>query len=106
MVEYHDIVPIWRVRRVDQLPLWVTFLTCLLWKLEYGIIIGAGVNICILLYGVARPKVNVTTICDKVSLFQNLVLDFKDIIIHISFFCLYFFMFVGEFYFKHYLCYV
>ncbi|KAG0712732.1 Sodium-independent sulfate anion transporter [Chionoecetes opilio] len=67
MVEYETIVPVWKVRRLDQLPLWGTFLTCLFWKLEYGILIGVGINLAILLYGVARPKVNVVTVLRKES---------------------------------------
>ncbi|KAG7160297.1 Sodium-independent sulfate anion transporter-like 3 [Homarus americanus] len=59
MVEYEMVIPIWKARRIDQLPLWGSFLTCLFWKLEYGILVGVLINLSILLYGIARPKVDV-----------------------------------------------
>ncbi|XP_071552877.1 sodium-independent sulfate anion transporter-like isoform X2 [Panulirus ornatus] len=62
MVEYEMVAPIWKTRPLDQLPLWGSFLTCLFWKLEFGILVGVGINVAMLLYGVARPKVNVNTI--------------------------------------------
>ncbi|XP_037787000.1 sodium-independent sulfate anion transporter-like isoform X5 [Penaeus monodon] len=62
MVEYEMVLPIWRARKLDQLPLWGSFLTCLFWKLEYGILVGVGINLAILLYGTARPKVGVTAV--------------------------------------------
>ncbi|XP_042867178.1 sodium-independent sulfate anion transporter-like [Penaeus japonicus] len=62
MVEYEMVLPIWRTRKLDQLPLWGSFLTCLFWKLEYGIVVGVGINLALLLYGIARPKVEVTAV--------------------------------------------
>jgi len=59
MVEYHDVVPMWKTCWWDQLPLWTTFLICLFWGLEYGILCGAGIHICILLYLSATPTVSV-----------------------------------------------
>jgi len=58
-IEYHDVLPIWRTCRWDQLPLWATFLTCLLWGLEYGILLGAFVHLCLLLWHTATPSVTV-----------------------------------------------
>ncbi|XP_045127808.1 sodium-independent sulfate anion transporter-like isoform X7 [Portunus trituberculatus] len=65
MVEYETVRPIWKARQLDQLPLWGTFFTCLFWKLEYGILVGVGINLAILLYGIARPKVNISTVLRK-----------------------------------------
>lgn len=62
MVEYEMVAPIWRARRLDQLPLWVTFLACLFWKVEYGILVGVAVDLALLLYSSAIPKINVSTI--------------------------------------------
>ncbi|KAK3877558.1 hypothetical protein Pcinc_017744 [Petrolisthes cinctipes] len=67
MVEYEYVLPIWRVRRIDQLTLWGTFLTCLFWKLEYGILVGVGINLGILLYNSARPKINVDIVMKEES---------------------------------------
>ncbi|XP_045582275.2 sodium-independent sulfate anion transporter isoform X2 [Procambarus clarkii] len=57
MIEYDIVVPVWKARRLDELTLWGSFLCCLFWKLEYGILVGAGINLAILLFGIARPKV-------------------------------------------------
>lgn len=67
MIEYEVVVPVWKTRPLDQIPLWVSFITCLLWKLEFGIVVGAGVDIAILLYGAARPKVGVNPVSKQVS---------------------------------------
>jgi len=58
-IEYHDVVPIWKTCRWDQIPLWGTFLTCLLWGLEYGILLGAFLHLCLLLWHTATPSVTV-----------------------------------------------
>ncbi|KAF2355757.1 SLC26A/SulP transporter domain, partial [Trinorchestia longiramus] len=60
MIEYHDVMPIWRTYKIDQIPLWVTFILCVFWALEWGILVGTSVNICILLYLQATPSVVVT----------------------------------------------
>ncbi|XP_076057868.1 sodium-independent sulfate anion transporter-like isoform X2 [Oratosquilla oratoria] len=62
MVEYEAILPIWRIRRLDEIPFFVSFLSCLLWKLEYGILVGAGVNIALLLFGIARPETAISPV--------------------------------------------
>lgn len=72
MVEYEVVRPVWKARPLDQIPLWVAFLTCLLWKLEFGILVGAALHICLLLYSSARPKVGVKSVTKQVStLFLN-----------------------------------
>lgn len=72
MVEYETVKPIWKTRQLDQIPLWATFLTCLFWKLEFGILVGVGINLAILLYGIARPKVHVSTVLRKVRYYSVL----------------------------------
>ncbi|XP_066949703.1 sodium-independent sulfate anion transporter-like isoform X7 [Macrobrachium rosenbergii] len=62
MVEYEVIHPVWTIWKLDQLPLWGTFLICLFWKLEYGILIGVLINICVLLYRIAKTKLDVSTV--------------------------------------------
>ncbi|KAL7636091.1 UNVERIFIED_CONTAM: hypothetical protein RMT77_013910 [Armadillidium vulgare] len=65
MVEYHDIVPIWKVRRTDEFVLWVSFLSCIFWKLEYGIVLGAFVNLLILLIVEANPKIKTIPVLEE-----------------------------------------
>ncbi|XP_029339756.1 sodium-independent sulfate anion transporter isoform X2 [Mus caroli] len=50
---------LWRVQRLDLLPLCVTFLLSF-WEIQYGILAGSLVSLLILLYSVARPKTQVS----------------------------------------------
>uniref|UniRef100_A0A2K6GQD6 Sodium-independent sulfate anion transporter n=1 Tax=Propithecus coquereli TaxID=379532 RepID=A0A2K6GQD6_PROCO len=50
---------LWRVKRLDLLPLCVTFLLCF-WEVQYGILAGALVSVLILLHAVARPGTQVS----------------------------------------------
>lgn len=44
---------------LDLIPLFVTFLFCLFLSLEIGIVIGTAVNLAMLLYATARPRINI-----------------------------------------------
>ena len=44
---------------IDLIPAFATFLTCLFWALEYGIMVGVGIQVLLILYHAARPKVHV-----------------------------------------------
>lgn len=50
---------LWRVKRLDLLPLCVTFLLCF-WEVQYGILAGTLVSGLILLHSVARPHLEVS----------------------------------------------
>uniref|UniRef100_A0A8B9EET3 Solute carrier family 26 member 11 n=1 Tax=Anser cygnoides TaxID=8845 RepID=A0A8B9EET3_ANSCY len=45
---------LWRVKRLDLVPLCVTFLFCF-WEVQYGIVAGVLVSGVLLLYSIARP---------------------------------------------------
>ncbi|XP_068932204.1 sodium-independent sulfate anion transporter isoform X3 [Petaurus breviceps papuanus] len=47
---------IWRVKRMDLVPLSVTFLLCF-WEVQYGILAGMLVSGILLLYHMARPQI-------------------------------------------------
>ncbi|NWI95932.1 S2611 protein, partial [Pitta sordida] len=49
---------LWRVKRLDLVPLCVTFLLCF-WEIQYGIVAGVLVSGVLLLYSIARPPVKV-----------------------------------------------
>ncbi|OXB81060.1 UNVERIFIED_CONTAM: hypothetical protein H355_004990 [Colinus virginianus] len=49
---------LWRVKRLDLVPLCVTFLLCF-WEVQYGIMAGVLVSGILLLYPVARPPIKV-----------------------------------------------
>ncbi|KAJ9600805.1 hypothetical protein L9F63_001017, partial [Diploptera punctata] len=59
MVEYEMVPLLWRTKKLDLIPLAVTFFACLGVGLDYGMLIGIGVNLLFVLYGSARPKVEV-----------------------------------------------
>ncbi|XP_075850121.1 sodium-independent sulfate anion transporter isoform X1 [Microcebus murinus] len=50
---------LWRVKRLDLLPLCVTFLLCF-WEVQYGILAGALLSVLMLLHAVARPHTQVS----------------------------------------------
>nr|XP_008012222.2 sodium-independent sulfate anion transporter-like [Chlorocebus sabaeus] len=50
---------LWHVKRLDLLPLCVTFLLCF-WEVQYGILAGALVSLLMLLHSAARPKTKVS----------------------------------------------
>ncbi|NXE28756.1 S2611 protein, partial [Ardeotis kori] len=49
---------LWRVKRLDLVPLCVTFLLCF-WEVQYGIVAGVLVSGLLLLYSIARPPIKV-----------------------------------------------
>ncbi|XP_063231704.1 sodium-independent sulfate anion transporter-like isoform X2 [Bacillus rossius redtenbacheri] len=59
MVEFHVVKPMWRTKKLDLIPAFATFISCLCIRLELGIVIGIGINVLFLLYASARPTVRV-----------------------------------------------
>ncbi|XP_069685129.1 sodium-independent sulfate anion transporter-like isoform X2 [Periplaneta americana] len=57
MVEYEMVPLLWRSKKSDLIPMIVTFLACLGISLDYGILVGIGVNLLFVLYHTARPDV-------------------------------------------------
>ncbi|KAK3724985.1 hypothetical protein QZH41_017454 [Actinostola sp. cb2023] len=56
MVEYRIVLKIWKVNKIDLLPLFVTFFGCF-YEIEYGILCGIAVSLMIFLYPVVWPKI-------------------------------------------------
>ncbi len=58
---------------LDLIPLFVTFSFCLFLSLEIGIIIGTAVNLAMLLYATARPRIKILTfqVCTKNKLIYS-----------------------------------
>lgn len=59
MVDYRVVIKMWRIHRLDLLPFWATFLLSF-WEVQYGIIGGVAVSGALLLYTMARPKIEVS----------------------------------------------
>lgn len=58
-VEYEVIRPMWKSKKIDLIPAFATFACCLFWALEYGILVGVGIQVMIILYQTARPSIHV-----------------------------------------------
>ncbi|XP_075232331.1 epidermal stripes and patches isoform X2 [Lycorma delicatula] len=58
MVEVRVVKPIWRSKKSDLIPGVATFIACLVFHLEIGILIGIGLNLISILYHAARPKIS------------------------------------------------
>lgn len=59
MIEYEVVELMWKSSKKDLIPMFVTFLFCLIIGVEYGILLGVGTNLIFLLYPSARPTVHV-----------------------------------------------
>jgi len=58
-VEYEVVLPIWSSKRLDLIPGFICFFVGLFSELDYGIFAGMGVHLAMVLYQIARPKVEV-----------------------------------------------
>lgn len=57
MIEIHEIIDIYRTKRIDVIPFLSTFITSLWLGLEFGILAGVVINVIIMLYFVSRPLI-------------------------------------------------
>ncbi|CRL03807.1 CLUMA_CG016206, isoform A [Clunio marinus] len=57
MIDINEIIKIYKTKRSDMIPFVVTFLTSLLFGLEFGIVSGISVNILFVIYNSSRPKI-------------------------------------------------
>jgi len=60
MVEYEEIMPMWRSRRVELLPFTLTFVCCLFVSMESGILIGTAFHLLLLAYLGNKPSTELT----------------------------------------------
>ncbi|XP_044252720.1 sodium-independent sulfate anion transporter-like [Tribolium madens] len=60
LFDFDAFVVLWKSKKLDLVPFLTTLLCCLFISLEYGILIGIGVNLLFVLYGSARPKLIIT----------------------------------------------
>lgn len=67
MIEYEVVKLMWKSSKKDLVPMFVTFLFCLIIGVEYGILSGVGINLMFLLYPSARPTIHV----DKYTVRSN-----------------------------------
>lgn len=74
MVEFHVVKPMWRTKKIDLIPAAATFLTCLLVRLEMGMVIGVSINVLFLLYSSARPRVEVEKLRHSSAGFEYLTI--------------------------------
>ncbi|KAF2904133.1 hypothetical protein ILUMI_02044 [Ignelater luminosus] len=65
MVEVSIVKPMWKINKIDWIPLWGTFIACLLLGIEIGILVGVVIDVILLLYYNARPRVTVQKISEN-----------------------------------------
>lgn len=58
MLDFKTYIMVWYAKKSDFLLMLITLLFCVFLKLEWGIIIGIGLNLLFLLYYSARPSIN------------------------------------------------
>lgn len=58
MVEVRVVKPMWRSKKTDLIPGIAAFIACLALPIEYGILVGIGLNVLFILYHAARPKIH------------------------------------------------
>ncbi|KFB46319.1 AGAP004633-PA-like protein [Anopheles sinensis] len=59
MIDWEEIWNIWRTKKLDMIPFLATALACLFYELDYGILVGIGINCCFLLYLMSTPRLTV-----------------------------------------------
>ncbi|XP_055632192.1 sodium-independent sulfate anion transporter-like isoform X2 [Toxorhynchites rutilus septentrionalis] len=57
MTEFHAALEIWRTKKIDLIPFLATLIACLFVGLEYGMLVGIGINLCFTLYLTSRPQI-------------------------------------------------
>lgn len=75
MIEYEVVKLMWKSSKKDLIPMFVTFSFCLVIGVEYGILLGVGINLMFLLYPSARPTVYIdkrTVGVANVYIFRNM----------------------------------
>ncbi|ESP01400.1 hypothetical protein LOTGIDRAFT_212898 [Lottia gigantea] len=56
MIDWKILKILWNVDKIDLVPLIITFISSLVIGIEYGIMVGIGLSLLMLLYPLARPK--------------------------------------------------
>jgi sodium-independent sulfate anion transporter 11 len=57
MITFQKLWIFWKTRKIDLIPWFVTLIASLVLDLAYGVLIGAGFSIALLLYPTSRPKI-------------------------------------------------
>lgn len=59
MIDFRIFLDLWRVNRVELIPLCATLLLCLFMGVQFGLPLGIGISLLMLVYPLARPVVSV-----------------------------------------------
>ncbi|XP_055373720.1 sodium-independent sulfate anion transporter [Condylostylus longicornis] len=82
MVDVEVISEIWRAKKIDCIPFVVTMISCLFFSLDYGMIIGIGVNMFLILFKSARPVLKISK--DKILDEECLVIVISENLLYAS----------------------
>jgi hypothetical protein len=64
---------------LDLIPLYATFISSLIIGLDYGMILGIGVNILFIFYEAARPKLSIETTIVRLTIIISVGTDWLSI---------------------------
>ncbi|XP_065338672.1 sodium-independent sulfate anion transporter-like isoform X1 [Cloeon dipterum] len=63
MIEIHELtMSLWKSKKIDLIPLYATFISSLIIGIDYGMMIGIGVNVLFIFHEAARPKLSMETL--------------------------------------------
>jgi sodium-independent sulfate anion transporter 11 len=57
MMNFGEVLVIWRTKKIDLVPFFGTFIISLLYGLDMGILVGAGIDILMSVYRTSRPHI-------------------------------------------------
>ncbi|KAK4005751.1 hypothetical protein OUZ56_010826 [Daphnia magna] len=75
MVEVSLVKMVWKSKRIDLVPFGVTFVLCVFVGLSQGILIGAAINLGMLLYSTARPRIKIHKVKNPTTEYLLIVPD-------------------------------
>jgi solute carrier family 26 (sodium-independent sulfate anion transporter), member 11 len=58
MMNFREVLVIWKTKRIDLLPFLGTFVMSLIYGLDIGILVGVGIDIAMTVYRMSRPVMN------------------------------------------------
>ncbi|XP_067937995.1 sodium-independent sulfate anion transporter-like [Watersipora subatra] len=78
MVEYEAVISLWKVKKMDLIPLLITFFVSLLESLEIGIVAGIGFSLVMVLFPMARPGLKVEYVSASTHLGSSVIEGRED----------------------------
>ncbi|KAG5667352.1 hypothetical protein PVAND_015335 [Polypedilum vanderplanki] len=72
MMNFGEVLVIWRTKKIDLIPFMGTFIMSLLFGLDIGILVGAAIDMIMTVYRASRPRLQYEIIDEKILLVKPL----------------------------------